>query len=202
MKYGTIIVDPPWPYQKTSRHGKLTGYSDVEYDPLTIDELAALPVGKAATDESVLLLWTTWPFVHAACHLIEAWGFEYTTGLPWVKVVSVDTSKEDAFSFKPEYGVGYWFRGATEVLLVGSRNKAYRTNYIGLISKNAKHSRKPDSLYELAEATLPGPYLELFARRTREGWTQLGIELEGDWKDIRESLSALIGERPRRTPVL
>ncbi len=40
------------------------------------------------------------------------------------------------------------------------------------------HSAKPDEFYELVEEASPGPYLELFARRTREGWTTLGTELE------------------------
>ena len=38
----------------------------------------------------------------------------------------------------------------------------------------AEHSRKPDEFYSLVEAVSPGPYLELFARRPRVGWTVWG----------------------------
>lgn len=183
--FGTIIADPPWAYQKTTRHAKLTGYSDAEYSPLSTADLCALPVGALAHDASVLALWTTFPFVPDALRLIDAWGFTYVTGLPWVKVTKSDRSK-------PEYGVGYWFRGAAELILVGKRKKAYRTNFTGLISENFGHSRKPDDLYALCEGGFPGPYLELFARRTRPGWTQLGNELPGhEGEDIRDALARI-----------
>jgi len=39
------------------------------------------------------------------------------------------------------------------------------------------HSAKPDSFYQLVEKLSAGPYVELFARRTREGWQQFGNQL-------------------------
>ena len=50
--------------------------------------------------------------------------------------------------------------------------------FIGLLSPNLQHSRKPDSIYEYAEA-LPGPRLEMFARRPRTGWHVFGNEVTG-----------------------
>jgi N6-adenosine-specific RNA methylase IME4 len=40
-----------------------------------------------------------------------------------------------------------------------------------------RHSEKPDESYELIERLAPGPYVELFARRKRPGWTCLGNEV-------------------------
>lgn len=195
MKYRTILADPPWSYQKTTRHAKLSGYSDVEYSPLSTDDLAALPLGEMADENNaVLLLWTTFPFVGDALRLIDAWGFQYVTGLPWVKTSANVTNLS--------YGVGYWFRGAAELLLVGKRGKAYRTNLCGLLSETEddpltglvaprlNHSRKPDTVYELAEC-FDGPYLEVFARRQQPGWSAVGNEAPGDGKDIRETLKFL-----------
>ena len=34
-----------------------------------------------------------------------------------------------------------------------------------------------DDLYQIAE-TLPGPYLELFARKERQGWDSFGNEIQ------------------------
>ena len=48
--------------------------------------------------------------------------------------------------------------------------------HVGLLSERFEHSRKPDSVHELAEQH-PGPYLELFARRSREGWDTWGNEI-------------------------
>jgi N6-adenosine-specific RNA methylase IME4 len=37
-----------------------------------------------------------------------------------------------------------------------------------------EHSRKPDKLYEIIESCFDPPYLELFARRGRDGWDYWG----------------------------
>lgn len=182
-KFGTIIADPPWDYLPTSRQESLRGYTDRHYEPLSTDELCALPVGDLASDRSVLLLWTTFPFIADAQRIIAAWGFEYVTGLAWVKA--------DPRTNVVGYGVGYWFRGAVELVLVGKRRASYRSQWVGLIHPGLEHSRKPASLHQLAEATYPGPRLELFAREQRPGWTTLGDECPGDGQDIRVSLAAL-----------
>jgi N6-adenosine-specific RNA methylase IME4 len=41
-----------------------------------------------------------------------------------------------------------------------------------------EHSRKPDELYNLIEKCSIGPYLELFARGKKKGWSQWGNEVE------------------------
>ena len=41
-----------------------------------------------------------------------------------------------------------------------------------------EHSAKPDEVYRRIERLFPGPYLELFARRERDGWTTWGDEIE------------------------
>lgn len=38
-----------------------------------------------------------------------------------------------------------------------------------IVATVREHSRKPDEIYELVEATWPGPYVELFARYPRSG---------------------------------
>lgn len=46
------------------------------------------------------------------------------------------------------------------------------------------HSQKPEAFLDLVEATSPGPYLELFARRNRLGWDTWGneaLEHVGAW---------------------
>lgn len=41
------------------------------------------------------------------------------------------------------------------------------------------HSVKPDAFLDMVEAALPGPYLEMFARRARFGWDYWGDESLG-----------------------
>lgn len=81
-------------------------------------------------------------------------------------------------------GVGFYFRNVTEVVLFGVRGKNARTLAPGrrqvniLQTRKREHSRKPDELYPLIEACSPGPYLELFARGTREGWRTWGDQAD------------------------
>jgi len=41
-------------------------------------------------------------------------------------------------------------------------------------SERREHSRKPDNFYSLIESRSNGPYLELYGRTKREGWTTEG----------------------------
>jgi N6-adenosine-specific RNA methylase IME4 len=43
-----------------------------------------------------------------------------------------------------------------------------------LATRKREHSRKPDEMYPIIETCSPPPYLELFARGAREGWTAWG----------------------------
>jgi N6-adenosine-specific RNA methylase IME4 len=63
------------------------------------------------------------------------------------------------------------------MVLIGRRGQVSPPDlgWVGLLSPNYYHSRKPDNLYQYAES-LPGPYLEMFARRARSGWDVYGNE--------------------------
>lgn len=81
-------------------------------------------------------------------------------------------------------GVGFYFRNVTEICLFGVRGPNARTlapgrSQVNVIqSRKREHSRKPDEQYEIIEKCSPGPYLELFARGTRPGWTAWGRQAE------------------------
>jgi len=104
---------------------------------------------------------------------MRAWGFTYKTHLVWFKI------RKDG---GPDgRGVGFYFRNVTEMVLFGVRGsmrtlKPGRTQVNLFSSRKREHSRKPEQIYDIVEACSPGPYLELFARFRREGWTQWGNE--------------------------
>jgi N6-adenosine-specific RNA methylase IME4 len=76
----------------------------------------------------------------------------------------------------------------TEVLLFGTRGKNARTlapgrRQVNMIeTRKREHSRKPDEQYQLIESCSRGPYLELFARGTRPGWTYWGNQANEDYE--------------------
>jgi N6-adenosine-specific RNA methylase IME4 len=96
--------------------------------------------------------------------------------------------------------VGFYFRNVTELILFGVRGKNARTLAPGrrqvnlLATRKREHSRKPDEQYPLIEACSPAPYLELFARGTREGWTtwgdQAGDGYRPTWKTYAQHSAA------------
>lgn len=208
----TGIIDPPWAYEKASRHERLTGYStDHEYPSLSTDDLRDFPIIKMM---DYGFLWTTGPFIEDAYSLIRSWGMLPITMLAWVKVSEINTNGLPAFgqwdhepevTIKPTYGVGYWWRGCVEPIILFKAPKvpSIRTPFVGLLSPSARHSRKPDTLHQLIEAKddktneplFPGPYIELFGRRSRPGWTVLGDQAPGDGLDIRASVQKYLDKK-------
>jgi N6-adenosine-specific RNA methylase IME4 len=80
----------------------------------------------------------------------------------------------------PFVGMGYWTRSNSEFCLLGTRGKPKRLNADvrqAIIEPRREHSRKPDCVYNRIERLVAGPYLELFARTTRPGWTSWGNQV-------------------------
>ena len=74
----------------------------------------------------------------------------------------------------------YRAKGRVKDQVVGIRGKvrAFRSDKKNLFqARRRKHSEKPEEAFILIESASPGPRLELFARRPREGWTVWGNEV-------------------------
>lgn len=172
-KFGTILADPPWPSPQGKRNIPWMGHaSNRTYSTPSMKEVLSLPVGEWANDNAVLVVWATWMHLDEAMSLFPNWGFRYCAGMPWVKTTKAGT---------PIYGPGIWFMGCSELILIGRRGKPFgsagnpRPARKGIIlAPRQEHSRKPEELAQWIEEKLPGPYLELFARRKRPGWTTWG----------------------------
>lgn len=175
-QYGVIVADPPWKYDLMA----IRGNPEDHYRTMDLLELCALPVDQLAAPNSILLLWGTWPKLDSMClPLLKSWGFAYVTGFPWIKITSIAPNLWGEMEISVPYGVGFWARGCSEMILIGRRGNVSppANSFVGLLSPNLYHSRKPDSIYEYAES-LPGPYLELFARRPRPNWDAWGNEID------------------------
>jgi N6-adenosine-specific RNA methylase IME4 len=175
-RFATVLADPPWRF--TNRTGKMAPEHRrlSRYGTLSLDQIAALPVGEITAPVAHLYLWVPNALLPEGLMVMKAWGFQYKSNIIWHK------RRKDGGS--DGRGVGFYFRNVTEMLLFGVRGKNARTlapgrrqvNYIG--SRKREHSRKPDEQYAIIEGCSPGPYLELFARGTRPGWAVWGSEAE------------------------
>jgi N6-adenosine-specific RNA methylase IME4 len=174
-QFGTLLLDPPWRF--TNRTGKMAPEHKRlhRYPTMSLKELAALPVGELALPKSHLYVWCPNALLAEGLQLLRAWGFTYKTNLVWLKV------RKDG---GPDgRGVGFYFRNVTELLLFGVKGnlrtlKPGRRQVNLIRSRKQEHSRKPDEEYDIIEQCSPGPYLELFARLKRSGWTQWGDQVE------------------------
>ena len=140
---------------------------------MELQEIMDLPVGNFVAARSHLYLWVPNALLQEGLRVMKAWGFTYKANIVWFKV------RKDG---GPDgRGVGFYFRNVTELLLFGVRGsmrtlQAGRTQVNMLATRKREHSRKPDEVFEIIESCSPGPYLELFARFSREGWAQWGNE--------------------------
>jgi len=104
--------------------------------------------------------------------------------------------KNAPISLALSFGMGRLFRQTHEICLIGtSSNKIYKllenkSQRSVCFAENLKHSAKPEALQSSLEIMFPkAEKLEMFARRTRSGWTCLGNEIDG--QDIRDALIKL-----------
>lgn len=176
QRFATVLADPPWQFQnKTGKvapeHKRLNRYST-----MTLEDICALPVANVCADTSHLYLWVPNALLPEGLRVLAAWGFQYKANLVWHKV------RKDG---GPDgRGVGFYFRNTTEIILFGVRGKNARTlapgrSQVNIIrSMKREHSRKPDEQYGIIETCSPGPYLELFGRGPRKGWTTWGNQAE------------------------
>ena len=199
-KFATVLADPPWQFQ--NRTGKIAPEHRrlARYSTLTTPEICSLPIAEFAKETSHLYLWVPNALLREGLSVMDAWGFQYKTNIVWHKI------RKDG---GPDgRGVGFYFRNTTELILFGIRGKDARTLAPGRRQVNIiktmkrEHSRKPDELYQIIEDCSPGPYLELFARGPRRGWTVWGEQSEDyfpTWATYANHSQAGVGTTDRQT---
>lgn len=163
-KFGTIYADPPWQYSNQATRAS----TDNHYSTMAIDEIINLPIADLTAEKAHLHLWTTNAFLFECPAILKAWGFEYKSMFVWVK---------------PQMGLGNYWRLAHEYLVLGVKGKERfgfkNENFKSWLEfERLKHSAKPEIIAQMIEKVSPGPYLELFGRKTRENWTVWGNEID------------------------
>jgi N6-adenosine-specific RNA methylase IME4 len=172
-----VLADPPWRF--TNRTGKVAPEHRRldRYDTMTHAGICGLPVADVVAANSHLYLWVPNALLPEGLQVMEAWGYRYVSNLVWAKR-RIDGGPDGR-------GVGFYFRNVTELILFGVRG-SMRTlppgrRQVNIIeTRKREHSRKPDETYEIIEACSPAPYLELFARYPRKGWSAWGDEAAAD----------------------
>jgi N6-adenosine-specific RNA methylase IME4 len=168
-QFACIVADPPWQLDSGPDvfGGTIeSGHDALAYQQMALDAISELGVQSLAADDAHLYLWTTNRYLRHAYSIAEAWGFKPSVPLVWCK--------------QPRgVGLGDTFRLTTEFVLFARRGNLPHARIVPTTWFNwprGRHSAKPAEFYELVETVTPGPYVDLFARTARDGWTVWGDE--------------------------
>lgn len=180
---GFKLILSDWPWEILMRSKKGYGKSPQKhYQCIPTPVIASVPIWKLAATDSIHVMWGTWAMLKLQMGVMEAQGFTYKSGAPWFKgsPLSAGDDCEDE-DWNPSFAGGYLWRSCSEMVLIGTRGepklKPERRRVRGaFFDPQREHSRKPDEQYEKCEALIAGPYLELFSRTDRPGWTSFGNE--------------------------
>lgn len=184
--FRTILADPPWAFRTFSGEN-MTPHRCAEdhYRTMELAEMKELPLGDVAHKDCALFMWTVGSHLVESIELARYWGFEFKTdAFYWVKQRLVGADQIDIFTGdipEPRMGFGYWTRKQVEPCWLFTRGSPKRISKgvrQVIIEPRREHSRKPEAQYARIEALVGGPYLELFARTSRPGWSVWGNETD------------------------
>lgn len=160
--FQTIVIDPPWDWGDEGDVNQF-GRAKPDYSTMPFDEIKNLPIDRIADENCHLYLWVTNRSLPKAFALIDAWGFRYITCLTWVK---------------PSIGMGNYFRGSTEQILFAVKgSQPLKRHDVGThfnAPRGDSHSSKPDEFYQLVESCSFAPFIDIFGRKERVGWSVWG----------------------------
>lgn len=179
--FKAILADPPWKFEVWSGDSTVSGSRLPKYKTMRLPEIGAMDVQRLAARDCVLFIWGIWSMIPQCERIISDWGFTLKTcAAVWVKG---DPGQIDMFTgeIHGKMGMGYWVRQDSEYCLLATRGKPKRMSAKvrqSIIGPRRAHSKKPDCLHDRIEQLVEGPYLELFARASRPGWTCWGDEID------------------------
>jgi N6-adenosine-specific RNA methylase IME4 len=191
--YGAIAIDPASKFKSytsiQSQNPQSRRDNERHYRTMSFAELAALPVKELAAPACHLFIWTSGPFLPQALKLIEIWGFRYSTRcFTWLKTKRSWKPGDPLTELDFPIGLGLTTRAQSEIVLLARRGNCRRLRKDVrelILAPRREHSRKPDEFYRRVEAYCEGPFVDLFARERRPGWSVWGDEIDK------------YGERPR-----
>jgi len=161
--YDVIVIDPPWPMQKLERDER-PNQVDFDYPTMTEEQMANLQI--PADVNCHVWLWTTHKFLPMAFRLLDTWKLKYVCCFTWHKPNGFQPFNLPKYNC--EFAL-YARKGAPSFLDFKNFSVCFNAETKG-------HSVKPEEFYELLRRTTGGRRLDMFNRRTIEGFDGWGKE--------------------------
>ena len=174
-KYQIIYADPPWAYKVWSLATGGGGRSaESHYPTMQAGDISKMNVQSMAEGHCTLFMWVSYLCLEQGLQTIKDWGFTYKTcAFTWVK-----RNKKSPSWF---WGMGYWTRSNPEICLLATKGNPKRISakvHSVVDSPIARHSEKPAEVRDrIVELMGDLPRIELFARKTADGWDSWGNEI-------------------------
>ena len=134
---------------------------------MSIDSIAGLAIPQLYDEDGChVYLWVTQKFLPTGLYLFKEWEVKYQCTMTWVK---------------PTGMTPYSWMYNTEHVLFGRVGNLQLTRLGLKLSFDAAvvkgtHSSKPDVFFDRVVDASPGPRLNMFARRDRDGFESWGTE--------------------------
>jgi len=170
MKYKTVVIDFPWKVQNGfNKHQYVRFGGKLPYDVMTDKQIRDFPINDFADKNCDLFLWVTHSKLELGLELLKSWGFTYHVCISWDKMGGIGM-------------IGFDRRN--ELCLYGYRGKMgidkSPGKYIPTVIREQRttHSTKPKSFYDILQKRTLEPRIDMFARKTHEGFEAWGNEVE------------------------
>ena len=166
--YPTVVVDPPWPIhigQYRTFRGELSERSE-PYEMMSLDEIAALPIGDILEPDANVFLWTIQRYMPVAFNILAGWGLRYRFTMVWHK------NRGSQFHNGPSSNI--------EFVIVGGKGRSLWQDTCDFpmvfTADTGEHSVKPELFYSLLRRVTRSPRLDMFNRRGIAGFDRWGLE--------------------------